>query len=148
MCVSVSPACEWELQAPSTSEARPRPCASLWHGARECGSSLVGGGTLLKFRLKGVGMGWVKLLLGFAFLLLWCRWVKWGSTEPAPAGFPRKIDPKTAHMGFSPCLACAASCQHGGGSPGGFAASARERVGAGSRLLWILPGAGIWLGNK
>lgn len=50
-------------------------------------------------------MGQVKLLLGFMFLPLWCRWGNRGSPEPAPAGFPGKIDLKTARAGLSPCLA-------------------------------------------
>ena len=66
-CVSVSPACKWELRAPSALEARPCPCASLWHRDCECRSSLVGGGTLLKFRLRDIGTGRVKLLLVFGF---------------------------------------------------------------------------------
>lgn len=132
------------LQAPRKPACVPAcPCGT---GLVNVVPPLLEEGLCQNSGLKALGR--VKLLLGFAFLLLWCCLVNWGSTEPAPAGFPGKIDTKTVHVGFSPCLACAASCQHGGGSPGGLAASTGERVSIGSHLLWILPSAVVWLGNK
>lgn len=91
---------------------------------------------LLTLGLEGTGMGEVKLLLGS------CFWVNWASALPDPAGLPRKMDPKTAHVGFLPVFLV----QHPVGSPGGPTASTRERVSVGSCLLWILPGvpALVW----
>lgn len=67
----------------------------------------------------------------FVFLPLWCHLVNWGPAEADLVGFPGKIDLKMAHVGFSPCLACAASSQQGGSS--GLAGSTR-----GEGWHWLL----------
>lgn len=82
----------------------------------------------------------------FVFLPLWCHLVNWGPAEADLVGFPGKIDLKMAHVGFRPALLA----QHPLSKEVALAwlAAPGERVGIGSSLLWILPSAGIWLGNK
>lgn len=120
---------------------------SLQHWDRECDSSSAGGGTA---EIQA-GRHWDEIgeaSAGVLFLPLQCFWVNWASALPDPAGFPRKMDPKTAHVGFLPvCLV-----QHPGSLEVALPVVQLPAPGRGSVLAHVgcgscLP-ASISLGNK
>lgn len=74
---------------------------SLQHWDGKCDSSRAGGGTAeIEAGRHWDGIG--EASAGVMFLPLWCFWVNRASALPDPAGFPRKMEPKTAHVGFLP----------------------------------------------
>lgn len=74
---------------------------SLQHWDRKCDSSRAGGGTAeIQAGRHWDGRG--ETSAGVMFLPLWWFWVNWAFALTDPAGFPRKMDPKSARVGFLP----------------------------------------------
>lgn len=127
---------------PSTLQARLRPCVSLQHWGRKCGSSSAGGGTAgIQAGRHWDGTG--EASAGVMFLPLWWWFLSnCASALPDLAGLLRKMDSKTAHVGFLPVFLV----QHPGSMEVALQviqlpALGGESVSVGSCVLGILPGA-------